>query len=98
MLSSRCLVVHTFPDAVYLYYFLTCFDIRPSWGKNLTQLQMIQFATMNVHAIYIITFSCPYPIPMTKIYLVYILSLFALFVQFYLQRWEKKSKREIKSQ
>ena len=31
--------------------------------------------------------SCSYPVPLTKFYLGYILSLFALFMQFYLQRW-----------
>ena len=71
----------------YLYYFLTCFNIKPTWGKNLTQLQMIQFVTMNGQAIYNIVFSCPYPLLITKVYLAYILSLFALFMQFYLQRW-----------
>ena len=38
-------------------------------------------------AIYIIFMSCSYPVPLTKFYLGYILSLFALFMQFYLQRW-----------
>ena len=71
----------------YLYYLLTSFNIRPSWGVYLTQFQMVQFATMNAQAIYNITFSCPYPILITKFYLAYIISLFALFMQFYLKRW-----------
>ena len=32
--------IHTF---MYFYYFLTTFNIRPSWGKYLTSAQMVQF-------------------------------------------------------
>jgi hypothetical protein len=59
------------------------------WGKNLTQLQMLQFLTMNAQAIYILAFDCPYPRRVTIFYLIYIISLFALFLQFYLARWSQ---------
>lgn len=43
------------------YYFFTTIGISPWWGRNLTQLQMGQFITMNVQAITILLFGCPYP-------------------------------------
>lgn len=39
---------------MYTYYLLTLFNIRPAWGKNLTQMQMLQFILMNSQAIYIL--------------------------------------------
>jgi hypothetical protein len=58
-----------------------------SWGKNLTQMQMLQFLLMNAQAIYILAAKCPYPNQLTRFYLGYIISLFALFMNFYMKRW-----------
>lgn len=63
-----------------------------SWGKYVTQLQMVQFVTMNAQAIYILWNGCPYPAPLTAFYLAYIVSLFALFASFYVQRWSGGAK------
>jgi elongation of very long chain fatty acids protein 4 len=79
-------------SVMYFYYLLTSLNIRPAWGRYLTQLQMLQFITMNAQAIYILTYKCPYPQPLVRYYLVYIISLFALFMNFYLQRWTPKEK------
>lgn len=56
-------------------------------GKYVTQLQMFQFVTMNAQAVYILANNCAYPHPVTYFYLVYILSLFGLFAQFYVRKW-----------
>lgn len=50
-------------------------------------MQMLQFISMNAQAIYILWKPCPYPNQLTAFYLVYIISLFALFMNFYLKRW-----------
>ena len=52
-----------------------------------TQMQMLQFLLMNAQAIYIITQGCANPNDLTKFYLGYIISLFGLFLNFYLKRW-----------
>ena len=59
-------------------------------------MQMLQFVTMNAQAIYILVNGCPYPGPLTAFYLAYIISLFALFMNFYLARWTKPSSAAIK--
>ena len=56
-------------------------------GKYVTQLQMLQFVTMNAQAVYILYNKCAYPHPVTYFYLFYILSLFGLFAQFYVRKW-----------
>lgn len=48
---------------------------------------MLQFLTMNVQAIYNMVNGCPYPQRILRFYLIYIISLFALFMQFYRKRW-----------
>ena len=83
--------------AMYLYYLLTSLGARPSWGAHLTKMQMIQFLCMNAQAAYILWAGCAYPHPLTKFYLVYIISLFFLFGRFYVARWvggSKKGKKE----
>jgi len=50
-------------------------------------MQMLQFILMNAQAIYILVMRCAYPNQLTAFYLAYIISLFGLFMQFYLQRW-----------
>jgi hypothetical protein len=46
---------------------------------------------LSSQAIYILANGCPYPAPLTAFYLVYIISLFALFMNFYLKRWTSSS-------
>lgn len=79
--------IHT---VMYLYYFLGCFGIKPWWGRLLTQMQLIQFLSMNAQAIINFQDKCPFPNRVTAYYLAYIVSLFLLFRAFYNQRWEKK--------
>lgn len=75
---------------MYSYYLLSTLGYKPSWGSLLTSMQMFQFVTMNVQAIYILTQGCAYPHPLTAFYLVYIISLFLLFNSFRMKRWGGK--------
>eukprot|EP00042_Codosiga_hollandica_P040075 m.341423 g.341423 ORF g.341423 m.341423 type:complete len:324 (-) comp55767_c0_seq1:134-1105(-) len=79
------IVLNSFVHFVmYAYYELTAFNIPvPKPIKKLvTNLQMIQFVTMNVQAITILVLQCDYPARVTVFYLVYILSLLFLFNDF----------------
>lgn len=79
------IVVNSFIHFVmYGYYEATTFNITvPKIIKKLvTNMQRIQFVTMNIQAIYILVMGCPYPNRITWFYLFYIISLFALFTQF----------------
>ena len=69
---------------MYSYYEATTFNIRvPKLLKQLvTNLQLIQFVTMMSQAVYILAMGCPFPHPITWIYLFYIFSLYLLFKQF----------------
>lgn len=79
------IVVNSFIHLLMYYYYLKAsFGSAPSWGKYLTQLQMIQFVTMNFQAIYSLINNCDYPRKILLTYLFYILSLLALFMQFYI--------------
>lgn len=50
---------------------------------------MVQFVIMISHAAYLLFFSngeCPYPKLVTQVYFYYILSMLALFMNFYLRK------------
>lgn len=75
---------------MYTYYLLSALigknDATRSkylwWGRHLTQLQMLQFFLNLLQALYCASFSV-YPKFLSKILLVYMLSLLALFGHFY---------------
>jgi len=75
---------------MYYYYLVASVGAKPWWGKYVTQLQMGQFLTMNAQAAYILYNNCAYPHAVTWFYLIYIISLFALFNNFNSKRWAKK--------
>ena len=77
---------------MYFYYALKVLGIQVSWDIAVTSLQMFQFLTMNVQAIYILYFGCPYPNRVTAFYLVYIISLFALFAHFFINKYSGRGK------
>jgi RsiW-degrading membrane proteinase PrsW (M82 family) len=82
---------------MYLYYLLTCFNIRPVWGKYLTQLQMLQFMGMVAQAVPLVVQDCPFPRRFAALYLAYAVSLLVLFRVFYRKRWAAKGGRPPKS-
>ena len=63
------------------------------WGRYLTQMQMFQFVLNLCQALYCTHFS-PYPRFLSKILLVYMASLLALFGQFYDAKHVSKSKKK----
>jgi len=80
-------IVNSFIHLVMYYYYLkSSFGASPSWGKYLTQLQMVQFVTMNAQAVYLLYTGCDFPRKVTLTYLFYILSLLVLFLQFYIRK------------
>ena len=76
-------IVHTL---MYLYYLLAALGARPSWGRYLTQFQMVQFVGMTSQALLILGFGCLYPARMSYLYLAYAFSLLFLFAWFYVDK------------
>jgi elongation of very long chain fatty acids protein 4 len=93
--------IHT---VMYTYYFICMHTKDPVTGKSLpiwwksslTMMQMIQFVTMMSQGTYLIATQCPSTsLRVVFTYIVYILSLFVLFAQFFVQSYVKpKSKRD----
>lgn len=77
------------------YYFVSMHTKDIWWKKYLTLAQLVQFVCMNAQAIYLLVTGCSQAPPrVTAIYLAYIVSLFALFMQFYMASYTKpKPKR-----
>jgi elongation of very long chain fatty acids protein 4 len=63
------------------------------WKSSLTMMQMIQFITMMSQGTYLIGTQCKdVSLRVIVAYVVYILSLFFLFAQFYVQSYSKPKK------
>lgn len=79
---------------MYTYYMFKSLEPawNPWWKKHITNLQMVQFLCMNAQAIYLLTNGCQFPKYVTMFYLVYIISLFALFYHFSVQAYGKNRK------
>ncbi|RLN87935.1 hypothetical protein BBJ28_00027121 [Nothophytophthora sp. Chile5] len=83
--------IHTI---MYMYYFVSAHTRNIWWKKYLTAMQLIQFVTMNVQGYLMVSRSCsglPPKVPM--IYLVYIQSLFWLFMHFFVQSYCTKPRK-----
>ncbi len=81
------IVLNCFVHVVmYNYYLFKALmpEWNPWWKKHITNLQMLQFLCMNAQAIYLLAnpSTCAFPAKVTAFYLVYIISLFALFFHF----------------
>jgi len=91
--------IHT---VMYTYYFI-CMHTRdpktgksiPIWWKSsLTMMQLFQFVTMMSQGIYLLFTGCNQTSPRVVVaYVVYILSLFFLFAQFFVASYMKKPKK-----
>eukprot|EP00163_Fabomonas_tropica_P030520 TRINITY_DN6936_c0_g1_i1.p1 TRINITY_DN6936_c0_g1~~TRINITY_DN6936_c0_g1_i1.p1 ORF type:complete len:278 (-),score=82.47 TRINITY_DN6936_c0_g1_i1:144-977(-) len=79
---------------MYFYYLVSSFGYRPNIvRKNITRLQMFQFILMNIQAIYLLVQRCPYPRNVTWFYLFYVISIFSLFLNFFIQAYTKPKPR-----
>lgn len=92
--------IHT---VMYTYYFICMHTKDPKTGKNLpiwwksylTMLQLIQFVTMMSQGTYVLVTDCPsLSKPIARVYVGYILSLFFLFMQFYINSYMKPKKKK----
>lgn len=73
--------IHT---VMYTYYFVSMHTKDIWWKSALTMCQMIQFLIMNLQAGYLIYTDCKtFPRNIIVAYLMYILSLFILFANFF---------------
>lgn len=94
--------IHT---VMYTYYFICMHTKVPETGKNLpiwwksslTMMQLIQFVTMMSQATYLLATGCEKTsLRVVFTYLIYILSLFFLFAQFYVASYSKpKTKKKM---
>ncbi|KAL7530223.1 hypothetical protein ACHAXR_003369 [Thalassiosira sp. AJA248-18] len=92
--------IHT---VMYTYYFI-CMHTKdkktgkslPIWWKSsLTSFQLIQFTLMMSQATYLVFHGCDkVSLRVTKVYFVYILSLFFLFAKFFVNSYIKPSKKK----
>lgn len=92
--------IHT---VMYTYYFICMHTKNPEtgrplpiwWKSYLTLMQMIQFVTMMSQATYLLGSQCEKTsLKVVFVYLVYILSLFFLFAQFYVASYTKPKKKK----
>lgn len=95
------IILNGFIHAImYTYYFVTLHTKQVWWKKYMTSMQLIQFLLMNAQAIYLLYSECTsFPPRVTMIYLVYIQSLFWLFMNFFIKNFfqAKKSSEEKKA-
>jgi hypothetical protein len=91
--------IHT---VMYTYYFICMHTKDPKTGKSLpiwwksslTMMQLIQFITMMSQGSYLLVTGCPeISSRITSTYVVYILSLFFLFAQFFVNSYIKPKKK-----
>jgi len=83
--------IHTI---MYTYYFVSMHTRDIWWKKYLTLAQLVQFTCMNAQAIVLFVSGCSDAPPrVTAIYFVYIISLFILFLQFFISSYVPKAKK-----
>jgi GNS1/SUR4 family len=64
------------------------------WKSSLTMMQLIQFVTMMSQGSYLLVTQCPHTsLRVIAAYVVYILSLFILFAQFFMASYVKPNKK-----
>ncbi|CAK4104176.1 unnamed protein product [Aphanomyces euteiches] len=76
--------IHTI---MYMYYFVSAHTKEIWWKQYLTVLQLIQFLTMNVQGFLVIYKQCPVPPNVSTAYMIYVQSLFWLFVYFFINSY-----------
>jgi elongation of very long chain fatty acids protein 4 len=72
---------------MYMYYLGASLKIKIPGKKYLTQLQMVQFFVVIGHSTASIALDCPYPHWTLYAQILFLLSLFALFLNFYVKAY-----------
>ena len=62
------------------------------WGRYLTQFQIFQFSSMLIQASCMELFDTPYPRFLSRLLFFYMLTLLALFLNFYIRKHGGKAK------
>jgi len=81
---------------MYGYYLATAFNITvPTFvKKSITNAQLIQFCCMETQGAYILIFGCSSPRNIVIMYMVYISTMLALFMNFKNQTYNKKAAKK----
>jgi elongation of very long chain fatty acids protein 4 len=82
---------------MYFYYFVTGlgFTVPKPLKKAITQMQMLQFVTMNMQAAYLLYTNCTsYPSRVLWFYLIYIITIFLLFNDFSNKTYKKTADKK----
>lgn len=78
---------------MYTYYLLTSYKMsQPWWKKHITQLQLLQFFLILIHASQLIWAECDYPKWPAALLLPQNLFMIVLFGDFYYKAYIKKPK------
>jgi len=90
-------LIHTI---MYTYYFVSMHSRDIWWKKYLTLMQMIQFICMMTQGGLLLSGGCKkFPARVTGVYLVYIFSLFCLFLNFFIASYmPKKGGKRVKKE
>jgi elongation of very long chain fatty acids protein 4 len=78
---------------MYTYYLGAALKIHIPGKKYLTQMQMVQFFVVVTHSALVIALDCPFPQHFQWAQIVFLCSLFALFLNFYVKAYHGSKKR-----
>uniref|UniRef100_M4BSZ2 Elongation of fatty acids protein n=1 Tax=Hyaloperonospora arabidopsidis (strain Emoy2) TaxID=559515 RepID=M4BSZ2_HYAAE len=79
---------------MYMYYFVSSHTREIWWKPYLTMVQMIQFLLMNAQGYLMVSRSCPgMPYKIAVMYLIYVQSLFWLFMNFFIVNYCLSSRK-----
>lgn len=74
---------------MYSYYLMAALGIKCPWKRYITQAQMLQFAIVFAHAIYVLYDGhCPKILPWSQMFVM--TNMLVLFGQFYVKAYSKK--------
>lgn len=83
---------------MYMYYFVSSHTREIWWKPYLTTVQMIQFLLMNAQGYLMVSRSCPgMPYKISVMYLIYVQSLFWLFMNFFVVNYCLNSRKAPKA-
>ncbi|XP_049290265.1 elongation of very long chain fatty acids protein 7-like isoform X2 [Anopheles funestus] len=77
---------------MYFYYMLSAMGYKIWWKKYMTEVQIIQFVICIAHCINALVTGCPFPRFITTLLLINASIFLALFMNFYIENYRRKSK------
>ncbi|XP_035910239.1 elongation of very long chain fatty acids protein 7-like [Anopheles stephensi] len=77
---------------MYFYYMLSAMGYKIWWKKYMTEVQIIQFVICIAHCINALATGCPFPRFITTLLLINASIFLALFMNFYIESYKRKSK------